>query len=523
MLKRLFFFLTLFFCLWLFYIKELVPVVPTSWLKERQDFLVYLQGTDARTLDPARADDLASARVLANIYEGLVRLRAGTMEVEPCLATRWEVSKDGLQWTFYLRPNVTFHDGTPFNAEAVKFNVERLLSAQNRYTYAAFTCGMVQSVEVIDPLTVRFTLKYPYAPFLYNLAMPVAAPMVSPKAVQQYQDQFWQHPAGTGPFIFEKWEQNKEIILVANSRYWGVKPAVPGVIFRTVPDPGMRMQLLLSGKAHIGEGIPAPEITALKNRGFRVIQTPGLDISYLGFYTNKGLFRDVALRRAARQACDPQALAEQLFPGETITARGPLPPGIPGYEQTLEPLPPGPEEARRQLIAAGYSEGLKITLLAYANPRPYNPAGGERLARALAEQLQRAGFICSIKVFPWEEFKKALLRQEGDAFIYGWTSDNGDPDNFLYTLFSSGQIACGFNTTRYRNPQVDTLLITAQQTLDGSLRTRIYQNVLQRIQDDTPMVFLHHSLHTLVTAGDIQGVIMRPQGIPFLGSVQISK
>ncbi|MDQ0287362.1 peptide/nickel transport system substrate-binding protein [Desulfofundulus luciae] len=522
MLKRLIFFLTLFLCLCFFYIKGLITVVPTSWLKERQDFIVYLQETEARTLDPARADDLASARVLANIYEGLVRFRTGT-GVEPCLATRWEVSRDGRQWTFYLRPNVTFHDGTPFNAEAVKFNVERLLNQQNCYTYATFTYGMVQSVEVIDSLTVRFNLKYPYAPFLYNLAMPVAAPIVSPRAVQQYKEEFWKHPAGTGPFIFQQWKQNNEITLVANPRYWGVKPSTPGVIFRTVPDPNMRIKLLLSGSAQISEGIPPQEVTALKDKGFRMINTPGLDISYLGFYTNKGPFRDVALRRVARQACDPQALAELLFPGQTIMARGPLPPGTLGYEQTPEPLRPQPERARRELIAAGYTPGLQITLLAYANPRPYNPAGGERLGRALAEQLERAGFSCSIKVYPWDEFKKALFRQEGDAFIYGWTSDNADPDNFLYTLFSSEQIACGLNTTRYRNPQVDTLLITAQQTLDSSRRAQIYRDVLQHIREDVPMVFLHHSLYTLVMADNVQGVIIRPQGIPYLGNVQIGK
>ncbi|MGB9803822.1 ABC transporter substrate-binding protein [Desulfofundulus sp.] len=522
MFKRLIFFLTFFCCLWFFYIKGLVTVVPTSWLKEKEDFLVYLQGTEARTMDPARADDPASARVLANIYEGLVRLRTGT-EIEPCLATRWEVSRDGRQWTFYLRPNVTFQDGTPFDAQAVKFNVDRVLSQQSRFTYATFTFGMVRSVDVIDSLTVRFNLKYPYAPFLYNLAMPVAAPMVSPRALKQYKEDFWKHPAGTGPFIFQDWNRKNEIILLANSHYWGVKPSIPGVIFRYVPDPKERFNLLLSGRAHISEGILPQEVEFLKNKGFQVFNSPGLDISYLGFYTNKGPFRDTILRRIARQACNPGALVESLFPGRVIAARGPLPPGTLGYEQTPEPPPVNPGRARRELTASGYTPGIPITLLAYESSRPYNPAGGEKLARGLAKQLKEAGFSCSIKVYPWNEFKKALFRQEGDAFIYGWTSDNGDPDNFLYTLFSSQQIACGLNTTHYRNPQVDTLLLTAQQTPDSNLRARIYGEVLQHIQDDVPAIFLHHSLYTLVTADNVQGLIIRPQGIPYLGNVEISR
>jgi peptide/nickel transport system substrate-binding protein len=522
MRQRIIFLLTLGICLWIFYIKWLVPVVPTSWLLQKQEFPVYLLESPARTLDPARADDPSSARVLANIYEGLVRLRTGT-EVEPCLAVRWEASPDGRQWTFYLRPDVTFHDGTPFNAEAVKINVERMLQQQERYTYAAFTYGMVQSVEVIDPLTVRFNLKYPYAPFLYNLAMPVAAPMVSPRALQQYKEEFWKHPAGTGPFIIQQWKDDGEVVLAANSNYWGVKPSIPGVIFRSVPDPAKRTELLLAGKAQISEGIPPQEVANLKNRGFRVIETPGLDISYLGFYTDKGLFRDAALRRAARQACDPHELAEQLFPGRVLVARGPLPPGTPGYEQTPEPVSPDPGKARQELLAAGYTPGVQITLLAYNSTRPYNPAGGERLARALAGQLEKAGFSCSVKVYPWDEFKKAIYRQEGDAFIYGWTSDNGDPDNFLFTLFSSTQISGGLNATHYHNLKVDTLLASAQQTTDNTLRTRIYREVLKYLQEDAPVVFLHHSLHTVAAAGNIQGLIIRPQGIPFLGNVQLKQ
>ncbi|MQL52355.1 ABC transporter substrate-binding protein [Desulfofundulus thermobenzoicus] len=528
LLRRMAFIFTLSACLWFFYIRGFAPVMPTSWLAgitgaENKGFLVYLQPDEGHTLDPLLAGDYASNRILVNIYEGLVRLQAGSPEPEPCLATRWEVSRDGLEWTFYLRSGVTFQDGTPFNAEAVKFNFERIVSGQNNSPYASFVFGMVQRVEVLNPSTVRFTLKYPYSPFLYNLAMPVAA-MVSPAAVAKYKDDFWQHRAGTGPFIFKQWEKNKEIILQANAEYWGVKPAVPGVIFRTIPDAATRKSMLLSGAAHISEGISTAEIPSLQQKGFQVVSTPGLDLSYLGFYTNKGLFRNRALREIACQACDPRALAEELFPGEVITAAGPLPPRVLASDQTPERPQPNPEKARRDLISAGYGQGLPITLLAYSNARPYNPAGGEKLARVLAEQLNRAGFQCAIKVYPWEDFKKALLRQEGDAFIYGWTGDNGDPDNFLYTLFSSAQINSGLNATRYRNQEVDTLLQTARRTADDNLRSRIYRDVLLQVHQDVPMVFLHHSVKTLVTAGNIQGTgLQGPQRAPYLGRIQIIK
>lgn len=520
MLRLLLFWGTLLSCLCLFYIKGLPPLPPSLRFPDSAKNLVFLLDEEPQTLDPARTTDTSTAQVLSCIYEGLVRLApGGPLKVEPCLATRWEVSADGLQWTFYLRPGTTFHDGTPFDAGAVKFNVERTIEGKTHYPYAAFLYGIVQSVEVVDQLTVRFNLKHPYAPFLYNLAMP-AAFMASPQAIKKHGDEFWQHPAGTGPFTLEKWTQG-EISVRVNTHYWGEKPGISRITFRPVADPETRASMLLSRKAHMAVGILPRDFPALEDKGFQLLQSPGLNVSYLGFYTHKGPFRSKSLRRAALLACNPQEIAERLFPNRVIVAKGPLPPGILGFDQTPEPPPPSPERARRELVAAGYNREIKITLLAYAEPRPYNPVGGEKLANLICEQLQKAGFTCTVKVYPWEGFKKALARQEGDAFIFGWTSDNGDPDNFLYPLFSSEQIATGFNNARYCNAQVDTLLVTAQQTTDDEVRARIYGYILQLISEDVPAVFLHHGLHTLAAASNVKGIELSPQGLAFLNNARV--
>ncbi|WP_035107659.1 ABC transporter substrate-binding protein [Desulfovirgula thermocuniculi] len=523
-MRRFLFWGALLSCLGLFYLKGLPPLPPNLRLPvlESARSIVFLLPEEPPALDPANASGIPAAQVLSCLYEGLVRLAPGSpLKAEPCLSTRWEVSADGLQWTFYLRPGVFFHDGTPLDAEAVKFNVERAMEGRTRSPYAVFIYGAVRSVETVDRLTVRFNLKYPYAPFLYNLAMP-AASLVSPQAAMKGGENFWRLPSGTGPFMLEKWSPG-EITVKANPHYWGEKPGISRITFRAVAEPQARAQMLLSRRAHLAAGILPGDFSALEDKGFQILQGPGLNVSYLGFYTHKGPFRSKNVRRAALLTCNPREIAERLFPDMTVAAKGPLPPGVLGFEQTPEPPEPSPEKARRELAAAGYTREINITLLAYAEPRPYNPAGGEKLAGLIAEQLRRAGFNCTVRVYPWEEFKKALARQEGDAFIFGWTSDNGDPDNFLYPLFSSEQVATGFNTTRYSNTRVDTLLVTAQQAVDEEVRARIYGYVLQIIGEDVPAVFLHHGLYTLAVSGNLKGVMLSPQGLAFLNNARMIK
>ncbi|OAT82934.1 hypothetical protein A6M21_08555 [Desulfotomaculum copahuensis] len=483
--------------------------------------MVYLRTADAVTLDPARAADHASAQVLANIFEGLVRFKPGTTEIEPCLAKSWDISPDGLQWTFHLRPGVTFQDGTPCNAGAVKYSVERLLSEQvpAPSPYATFVFGPVKSVDAPDNLTVRFTLRYPYAPFLHNLAMPLAAPVVSPAAVKKYGPAFAVHPVGTGPLMFQSWQPGGEIILTANPSYWGPKPSLPGVIFRVVADRAERLKELQNGRADVAEDVSPADLPALTGRGFQILRTTGLDISYLGFFTNKAPFSDPRLREAACRAIDAAAITAALFPGQAVTATGPLPPGVLGQANSPAQYSFDLAKARQDLAGAGYPDGINITMITYSGSRLYNPAGGEKLAGALAGQLERAGFHCRIKAYPWEEYKKALYREEGDAFVYGWTGDNGDPDNFLYALLASPQISCGLNASHYRNREVDTLLLTAQRTADPVLRAKIYHDALQQIVRDAPLYFLNHSLLLTAAGRHIQGLVIQPGDIPVLSAV----
>ena len=505
--------LVFFFSLYVFYAQGLF------WLPgaKKGEELVYLCQHAAQTLDPAQAQDYASLKVIANIYEGLVKFKPGTFEVEPCLATNWETSPDGLRWTFKLRPGVAFHDGAPFTAEAVKFSFDRQKKQTENFS---LVYGMVDSVQVIDPLTVSFRLKFPYAPFLNNLALPYVAPVVSPAAPEKARAGRAGFPAGTGPFLPARWEPDKEIILKANPAYWGKKPALDRIVFRTEPDAGKRSRLLAGGKADVIDAAPedAPE---LAKKGMQILRIPGADVSYLGFYTNKKPFQNPLVRQAACRAINQPQLIKELFGANALAANGPLPPGIPGYAAELRQLSCNPAESRRLLAAAGYPAGLPITVIVYAGERPYNPAGGEKLARALARQLAGGGFQTRIRVYPWEEFKQALLKQDGDAFLYGWTGDNGDPDNFLYTLFSSAQIATGLNATHYHNQRVDTLLVTAQRTLDPALRARLYRDAQEQLLRDRPAFFLNHSLLPVAASPRVRNLTVHPGN--FFSLLNVSK
>lgn len=475
--------------------------------------LVVAQEYEVRGLDPRVAVDTGSARVINNIYEGLVRFKPGTAMVEPCLASSWQVSGDGLTWTFHLRRGVRFHDGTPFDARAVQFNFERQLQRKRggATTYADFVFAPLDRVEVVDGYTVKLHLKYPYAPFLNNLAMPLAAPLVSPAAIQKYGANLGLHPAGTGPFI-PAGKTGNGILLKANPGYWQTAPAVGEVLFVTVPGMEQRTGQLLRGQIDIALDLDFNHTVSLRQEGYPVLGATGLDICYLGFYTDQKPFDRPSVRRAVALAINREKIFNELWPHEVRPALGSLPPTVPGYNPDSNPGDYNPGEAARLLREAGFTGGLSFTLVTYEDARPYSPGGGKELAEALAGSLAESGIKVKIISHPWQEFKRAIERREGDAFLYGWISDNGDPDNFLFTLLAGSQVNSGMNITRYHNDQLDTLLLSARNTTDPATRRELYTRAQEIIHRDTPWVVLSHSVYHAATARDIRGFVLSPTG-----------
>lgn len=484
--------------------------------------LAYARSQDSITLDPAVAQDEESIKVISNIFEGLVRFRPGTTEIEPCLAEAWRVSSDGREWTFFLRRNVKFHDGTPFNSEAVRFSIERQMTPfrQENTAYASFTFGMVDKIKTPDPYTVKFILKFPYAPFLHNLAMPVSAPIVSPTAASVSGENFGDRPSGTGPYRFAGWKKGKTITLKANKDYWGKPADQHNLVFTVIKNSRLRSLALKLGLADIIDGITPADARYLEQKGYPVLRTPGFDLNYLGFFTDKKPFDNPAVRKAVHMLVDRGHINSVLFKGASYEANGPLPPGILGYDPNIRPLPYDPVGAKELLAGSGYSGGMKITIITYTNSRPYNPAGGEKLAELLREDLARGGIEAEIKAYPWNQYKEALFKEEGNAFLYGWISDNYDPDNFLYTLLASSQIDNGLNTARYRNSDLDLILAKAQQEIEPAIREQLYQRAVQIVIQDSPWIIFNHSLKLTAISPKVEGLVPYSAGYTFLNSVK---
>lgn len=320
--------------------------------------LIYARGSDSISLDPALIDDGESAKVVNQVYEGLLTYKPGNTEIQPALATEWAVSQDGKEYTFKLRQGVKFHDGSPLNASAVKFSIERQMPPNDitNMPYADFSFGMIEKIDAIDDSTVKFTLKYPYSPFLANLAMGLAAPIVSPKAVEKYKGDFGTNPVGTGPFIFEKWDKEQQIVLKANPNYWGGKPKLGKVIFKVVKENSVRADELIAGTVHIIDGVDPNDMERLKKAdGVKFMSAPGMNINYLAFRTNRPPFDNVKLRQAVSMAVGKVGMVDALYRGIGVPANGPLPPGLVGYDSSLKPIGYDPDGAKKILQELGYS------------------------------------------------------------------------------------------------------------------------------------------------------------------------
>ena len=301
------------------------------------DTLVFAQAADPRSLDPAFADDGESTKINTNIYEGLVKYADKTTDIEPCLAESWDVSEDGLTYTFHLRQGIKFHDGTDFNAEAVKVNFDRQLpgNATEDMPYAGFVFSLVDEVTVDDEYTVSVHLTEAQTPFLANLAMIQGAPIVSPKALEENNNNVTNAPCGTGPYKFVSWDTDQSVVLVRNDDYWGEPAKIKNVVFRIIPDNSARVIALNNGEADIIDGIDATVVDQIEEAGNKVQTDEAMMTNYMGFNTTDGVFTDVEARRAICQAINVPELVQTLYQGYDTPATSFLPESLPGYDDSI--------------------------------------------------------------------------------------------------------------------------------------------------------------------------------------------
>ncbi|MDN5936516.1 MAG: ABC transporter substrate-binding protein, partial [Nitrosospira sp.] len=328
--------------------------------------LVVGQIAEPKSLDPQVATAVNDFRILMNIYDGLVRYQDGTLKVEPALAKSWEISDDGKTYTFHLHEGVTFHDGTPFNAQAVKFTFERMLDENHPYHDIgpfplSFFFAPVERVEVVDDDTVRFHLKAPYAPFLANLAYPTGL-IVSPTAVKKWGKAFGHHPVGTGPFKFVEWESNRKVVVERYEDHWAGAPKLKAVVFHPVTNGNARVTALLSGNLDVIVEVPPDSVGIFrKDDRFRIYQQASPHVWFLILNLREGPFQDKRVRQAVNYAINKKALVNSLLQGTATVADSPIAPAFAwAYNESLDPYPYNPEKARQLIEETGY-KGADIT------------------------------------------------------------------------------------------------------------------------------------------------------------------
>jgi peptide/nickel transport system substrate-binding protein len=489
--------------------------------------LVFGRGGDSVSLDPARATDGESFKVTQNIFETLLNFGEQDTTINEGLATKWEPSEDGLTYTFTLREGVKFHDGTDFNAEAVVKNFERWANGtEDQFPYYASMFGgfkgdeghVIESVTAEGDTTVVFTLKRPQSPFLKNIAMSPFA-IASPTAFEASGDKFGDNPVGTGPFTFAEWKKNDAITIDKNADYWDKDlPKLDKVIFRAIPDNSARLNALSTNEIDLADGInPTDTKTVTDNAKLQLFERPSMNVGYLGLTNTRPPFDDVKVRQAINHAIDKQSIIDAFFNGGAEIAKNPMPPSISGYNDDIAGYEFDPEKAKALLKEAGLEDGFEMELWAMPVPRPYMP-DGTKVAEVIQKNLADIGIKAKIVSYEWATYLEKTKNGEADAFMLGWTGDNGDADNFLYTLLDKDNIGSN-NYAYYSNDEVHDILINAQSEVDEDKRNELYGQAQEIIFEEAPWVPLAHSTPLLAGNADLVNFTPHPTGSDRLNKV----
>ncbi|MFZ2102162.1 MAG: ABC transporter substrate-binding protein, partial [Oricola sp.] len=480
-----------------------------SFAQTPPDVLVVGQIAEPKSLDPHAVTAVNDFRILMNVYDGLVRYKDGTLEVEPALAENWAISDDGTVYTFKLREGVTFHDGSPLNAEAVKFNFDRMLD-ENHPSHdtgpfpLAFFFSSVDTVTAVDDLTVEFKLKEPYAPFLSNLAYPTGL-IVSPDAVKQYGKDFGRHPSGTGAYKFEEWEANSKVVVSRNADYWDGAPPLEAVIYRPITDANTRIAEMLSGGLDIMVEVPPDSLQQFRTDDqFVVHEQAGPHLWFLILNAKEGPFAKKEIRQAANYAINKTALVDNILQGTAEVAAGPTPPAFAwAYDESLEPYPHDPEKARALLQGAGY-DGSEVTF--YVTEGGSGMLDPVAMGTAIQADLEAVGMKVKIETYEWNTFLGKVnpgLEGKADMAEMAWMTNDPDTLPFLALRTEAFPDKGGFNSGYYSNAKVDELLEEARKATDQARRAELYKEMQGIVQEDAPWVFVANWKQNAVTKASV--------------------
>ncbi len=452
---------------------------------------------DPVSLDPHRATDLVSAAIVGNVCEPLVRYSADGMRAEPALATAW-ATRDARRWTFTLRGGVRFHDGAPFDADAVLANFASIVRLR------AFPAV----AERLGAHVVTITLERPNAALLATLSQPFFA-MQSPRELARGGAV----PVGTGPFRVTAIKP-AGVQLEANGEYWRGAPRLARLSFPRIAGDAALLEGLLAGRIDVAPAVGQDAIARLRAIDDVVVEArTGRNIAFLSLNNDRPPFDDRRVRQAIAHGIDRATLVARILGGHGEPARNPLPPGLWGYGRRTPELVLDPAAARRLLREAGHAQGISAGLLVADAARPYNPAP-LALADALASALGDIGITVKVERVPtWAAFLERATRGAYDMAVMGWQADTPDPNDFLSVLLGS-EFVGSTNRSRYRSDAMDVLLKQGRRGDDQRERSSSYLEAQSLFRRDMPWVPLFHVSVFTVHRRNVHGLAIGPTGIP---------
>ena len=479
----------------------------------------YRLASDPPSLDPIHCTDTSSATIVLKIFEGLVDQDPVILDVVPSLAEKWDISDDGLTYTFYLKKGVRFHNGREVTSDDFRFNFERCLTPANRSARSwvlapikgademrAGTASTLSGMETPDDYTVILHLEKPFAPFLSYLAME-SARVAAREGI--HGDTFT--PIGTGPFRFISWDHDIRVCLEAFDEYHGGNVGIERADFEVIPDTGVAFQKFVAGELDLVNEIPPGQLELIKERYPEAVKVwPYLRIEYIGFNHTRPPFRDnLKLRQALCLAVDRKRIVEDIFEGAALHSTGILPPGIRGRDDAIEGYSYDLNRARQLLAEAGYPEGKGLDeLTLWYNTNELH----QQVAQYIQSTLKKIGVNVRLKSLDWPAYLKACESHEPDLYRLGWVADIPDADNFLYILLHSSQRGSAGNYSGYSNPEFDRLVEEARLSTDTAHRLELYEKADRLATKDACWIIYAYPMQRILFNPDYEGLVLPLQG-----------
>jgi dipeptide transport system substrate-binding protein len=463
------------------------------------------------------------------MFNRLVEFEIGTTNIVPALAESWTISPDGKTYTFKLRKGVKFHSNAnfkpsrDFNADDVVFSWNRM--ADDNHPFHKMTAGqtfsyyddmgmknIVDSVQKVDDYTVRFNLKRPEAPFLADMAMDFASILSA-----EYFDAMMKkgtpnsadvYPIGTGPWEFVTYQKDATIRYKAFDKYWGGRPKVDTLVYSITRDATARYAKLKTGECQV-MAFPKPADLAEmeKDPQITVQKKEGLNVGYIAFNVEKKPFDDKRVRQALNMAVDKAAILKAVYLGSGQVAKNPIPPILWSYNNAVKDYAYDPAKAKELLAQAGFPNGFELELWYLPVTRPYNP-DGKRMGEMIQADWEKIGVKTKLITYEWAEYRKRAKSGEHQVVMFGWSGDNGDPDNFFVPLLGCEAVKGGGNNARWCNKAFEDLVIKAAQTSKQADRAKLYEQAQVIFKEEAPWITLAHSVRFDPVRKEVKGYKM---------------